>query len=155
MSGGARRGRQGRGEAATMAALWSSPAVQTVTWALVKVLIILNVMLGVVSYLIWAERKICRHIQARTRPNRVGPFGLLQPIADVLKLLFNEEFIPAQANKVIFHLAPILAVTPAIITFSVIPMGPSPMFVVTDINVGLLLFFAMSSIGVYAITLGG
>ena len=138
-----------------MAALWSIPAVQTLTWALVKVLIILHVMLGVVSYLIWAERKICGHIQARTGPNRVGPFGLLQPIADVLKLLFKEEFIPAQANKVIFHLAPILAVAPAIITFSVIPMGPPPMFVVTDINVGLLLFFAMSSIGVYAITLGG
>src|SRR5438552_14278346 len=138
-----------------MAALWSIPGVQTATWALLKVLIILNVLLGLVSYLIWAERKICGHIQARTGPNRVGPFGLLQPIADVLKLLFKEEFIPAQANKVIFHLAPILAVAPAIITFSVIPMGPSPMFVATDINVGPLLFLTMSSIGVYAITLGG
>ena len=138
-----------------MAELWSIPAVQTLTWALVKVLIILHVMLGVVSYLIYAERKICGHIQARTGPNRVGPLGLLQPIADVLKLLFKEEFIPASANKVIFHLAPILAVFPAIVTFSVIPMGPPPMFVVTDINVGLLLFLAMSSLGVYAITLGG
>jgi NADH-quinone oxidoreductase subunit H len=138
-----------------MAELWNIPAVQTLTWALVKVLIILHVMLGVVSYLIYAERKICGHIQARTGPNRVGPFGLLQPIADVLKLLFKEEFIPAKANKVIFHVAPILAVFPAIVTFSVIPMGPPPTFVVTDINVGLLLFLAMSSLGVYAITLGG
>ncbi|MFM8558389.1 MAG: NADH-quinone oxidoreductase subunit NuoH [bacterium] len=138
-----------------MAAVWEIPADQTLTWALVKVLIILQVMLGVVSYLIYAERKICGHIQARTGPNRVGPFGLLQPIADVLKLLFKEEFIPAKANKVIFHLAPILAVFPAIVTFSVIPMGPPPTFVVTDINVGLLLFMAMSSLGVYAITLGG
>jgi NADH-quinone oxidoreductase subunit H len=138
-----------------MAELWSNPAVQTLTWALVKVLIILQVMLGVVSYLIYAERKICGHIQARTGPNRVGPFGLLQPIADVLKLLFKEEFIPAGANKVIFHIAPILAVFPAIVTFSVIPMGPPPTFVVTDINVGLLLFMAMSSLGVYAITLAG
>jgi len=138
-----------------MAALWSIPAVQVATWALVKVLIILNALLGLVSYLIYAERKICGHIQARTGPNRVGPLGLLQPIADVLKLLFKEEFIPAKANKVIFHVAPILAVAPAIITFSVIPMGPPPMFVVTDLNVGLLLFLAMSSIGVYAITLGG
>jgi len=72
-----------------MAALWSIPAVQTATWALVKVLIILNAMLGLVSYLIYAERKICGHIQARTGPNRVGPLGLLQPIADVLKLLFK------------------------------------------------------------------
>ena len=142
-------------ELARMAALWNIPAVQTLTWALVKVLIILNVMLGLVSYLIYAERKICGHIQARTGPNRVGPYGLLQPIADVLKLLFKEEFIPAKANKVIFHIAPILAVFPAIVTFSVIPMGPPPMFVVTDINVGLLLFLAMSSLGVYAITLGG
>lgn len=138
-----------------LAELWSNPAVQTLTWALVKVLIILQVMLGVVSYLIYAERKICGHIQARTGPNRVGPYGLLQPIADVLKLLFKEEFIPAKANKVIFHIAPILAVFPAIVTFSVIPMGPPPMFVVTDINVGLLLFMAMSSLGVYALTLGG
>ena len=138
-----------------MAALWSIPAVQTATWAFVKVMIILNGMLGVVSYLIYAERKICGHIQARTGPNRVGPFGLLQPIADVLKLLFKEEFIPANANKVIFHIAPILAVFPAVVTFSVIPMGPPPMFVATDINVGLLLFLAMSSLGVYAITLGG
>jgi NADH-quinone oxidoreductase subunit H len=138
-----------------MAALWSIPAVQTLTWALVKALIILQVMLGLVSYLIYAERKICGHIQARTGPNRVGPLGLLQPIADVLKLLFKEEFIPAKANKVIFHIAPILAVFPAIVTFSVIPMGPPPMFVATDINVGLLLFLAMSSLGVYAITLGG
>src|SRR6185436_20148731 len=138
-----------------MAALWSIPAVQTATWAFVKAMIILNGMLGVVSYLIYAERKICGHIQARTGPNRVGPLGLLQPIADVLKLLFKEEFIPADANKVIFHIAPILAVFPAIVTFAVIPMGPPPMFVVTDINVGLLLFLAMSSLGVYAITLGG
>ena len=138
-----------------MTELWAQPAVQSLTWALVKVLIILHAMLGAVSYLIYAERKICGHIQARTGPNRVGPFGLLQPIADVVKLLFKEEFIPAQANKVIFHLAPVLAVAPAIITFSVIPMGPPPMFVVTDINVGLLLFLAMSSLGVYAITLGG
>jgi len=138
-----------------MAALWSIPAVQTATWAFVKAMIILNGMLGVVSYLIYAERKICGHIQARTGPNRVGPLGLLQPIADVLKLLFKEEFVPANANKVIFHIAPILAVFPAIVTFAVIPMGPPPMFVVTDINVGLLLFLAMSSLGVYAITLAG
>jgi len=138
-----------------MKELWSNAAFQVGFWAIVKVLIILQVMLGLVSYLIYAERKICGHIQARTGPNRVGPLGLLQPIADVLKLLLKEEFIPAKANKVIFHIAPILAVFPAIVTFAVIPMGPPPMFVVTDINVGLLLFFAMSSLGVYAITLAG
>ncbi len=136
-----------------MAALWNSPDFQFVFWSLVKIVVILNAMLGIVSYLIFAERKIAGHMQARMGPNRVGPLGLLQPIADVLKLFFKEEFIPAQANKVIFHLAPMLAVVPALVSFAVIPIGPN--FVVTDINVGLLLFLAMSSLGVYSITLGG
>src|SRR5215510_1448175 len=136
-----------------MAALWSNPDVQFVFWTLVKIFMILNGMLGVVSYMIYAERKIAGHMQARTGPNRVGPLGLLQPIADVAKLFFKEEFIPAGANVVIFHIAPVLAVVPALVSLSVVPMGPS--FLVTDINVGLLLFLAMSSLGVYSITLAG
>ena len=136
-----------------MKELWGHPDVQFAVWTFVKIFIILNGMLGVVSYLIYAERKIAGHMQARTGPNRVGPLGLLQPIADVLKLFFKEEFIPDGSNRVIFHIAPMLAVIPALITFSVIPFGPN--FLVTDINVGLLLFLAMSSLGVYAITLGG
>ncbi len=130
------------------------PNVQFALWAFVKIFIILNVMLGIVSYLIYAERKVAGHMQARVGPNRVGPFGLLQPIADVLKLFFKEEFIPDQANKVVYHIAPMLAVVPALVTFSVIPFGPGPL-TVTDVNVGLLVFLAMSSLGVYAITLGG
>jgi len=136
-----------------MPALLGNPDLQFVLWALLKIVVILFGLLGVVSYLTFAERKIAGHIQARNGPNRVGPLGLLQPIADVLKLFFKEEFIPAGANKVIFHIAPMLAVIPALVTFSVIPVGPQ--FTVTDINVGLLLFLAMSSLGVYAITLGG
>jgi NADH-quinone oxidoreductase subunit H len=138
-----------------MAALLDNPVFAIAFWAILKVAIILGVLLGVVTYLIFAERKICGHMQARTGPNRVGPFGLLQTPLDVVKLLFKEEFIPANANLVIFHIAPMLAVFPAIVTFSVIPMGPPPMFVVTDVNVGLLVFLAMSSLGVYAITLAG
>lgn len=138
-----------------MAAVWDSPDFQFVFWALVKIVVILFTMLTVVSYMIFAERKIAGHMQARIGPNRVGPFGLLQPVADVLKLFFKEEFTPAGANKVIFHIAPMLAVVPALVTFSVVPFGPQDALRVTDINVGLLLFLAMSSLGVYAITLGG
>jgi len=136
-----------------MPALLANPDAQFVLWALIKIVVILFGLLGVVSYLTFAERKVAGHIQARTGPNRVGPFGLLQPIADVLKLFFKEEFIPAGANKVVFHIAPMLAVIPALVTFSVVPMGPN--FTVTDLNVGLLLFLAMSSLGVYSITLAG
>ena len=138
-----------------MAAIWNHPDVQLVFWALVKILIILHAMLGLVSYMIFAERKIAGHMQARVGPNRVGPWGLLQPAADVLKLFFKEEFTPDGANKVIFHIAPMLAVIPALVTFAVVPFGPQDALRVTDINVALLLFLAMSSLGVYAITLGG
>jgi NADH-quinone oxidoreductase subunit H len=133
--------------------LLGNPDVFFVVITLVKIVVILFTLLGVVSYLILAERKICGRMQWRYGPNRVGPFGLLQPIADVLKLLFKEEFIPGQANRVIYHIAPMLAIVPGLIVFSVIPIGP--LFQVTDINVGILLFLAMSSIGVYAVTLAG
>lgn len=136
-----------------MAAIWANPDFQFVFWTLVKILVILHGVLGVVSYMIYAERKIAGHMQARVGPNRVGPFGLLQPIADVAKLFFKEEFTPAGANVVIFHLAPVLAVVPALVSLAVVPIGPN--FLVTDINVGLLLFLAMSSLGVYSITLAG
>src|SRR6476469_3605903 len=115
-----------------MQALLHNADLMFVLWALIKIVVILFGLLGVVSYLTYAERKIAGHMQARTGPNRVGPFGLLQPIADVAKLFFKEEFIPAGANVVIFHIAPILAVVPALVTLSVVPIGPS--FLGTDIN---------------------
>src|SRR5580765_1817659 len=137
-----------------MAALWNNDIFQLAFWSFIKIFVILNGMLGLVSYMIFAERKIAGHMQARTGPNRVGPLGLFQPIADVAKLFFKEEFIPDEANKVLFNLAPVLAVMPALVTFAIIPFGPGP-FLVTDVNVGLLVFLAMSSLGVYSITLAG
>ncbi len=130
-----------------------NPDVSFVLWAFIKIFIILNLTLVVVSYLVWAERKICGRMQGRFGPNRVGPFGLLQPWADVIKLFTKEEARPGTANTVIYSIAPAIAIAPALITFSVVPFGPG--LQVTDINVGLLLFLAMSSLGVYAVTLGG
>ena len=133
--------------------LFANPDFQLVFWAFVKIFVILNGMLVLVSYMILIERKVAGRMQGRPGPNRVGPAGILQPWADVVKLLFKEEFIPPGSNRVIFHIAPMLAVIPALVSFSVIPVGPN--FIVTDINVGLLLFLAMSSLGVYSLTLAG
>lgn len=136
-----------------LVAVFGDPTVQLAFWSLVKVVAILGVMLGVVAYLTYAERKVAGHIQVRPGPNLVGPWGLFQPFADILKLLLKEELIPDGANKILFHVAPILAVTPALTTFAVVPIGPG--FTLTDVNVGLLVFLAMSSLGVYALTLAG
>ncbi len=137
------------------AAVWlkAHPDPAFVILTLLKIVFILFVFLTVVSYLVWAERKICGRMQGRFGPNRVGIFGLLQPLADVVKLLFKEESMPGSVNKVIFSIAPGLAIVPALVSFSVVPVGPG--LAVTDVNVGLLVFLAMSSIGVYAVVLGG
>jgi NADH-quinone oxidoreductase subunit H len=137
----------------SLIALYQHPDFQLVFWAFLKIFVILNGMLVIVSYMILIERKVAGRMQGRPGPNRVGPAGVLQPWADVVKLLFKEEFIPPGSNQVIFHIAPMLAVIPALVSFAVIPVGPN--FIVTDINVGLLLFLAMSSLGVYSLTLAG
>ena len=127
-----------------------------------KLGIVFFVILTLAAYLVFAERKILAWIQDRKGPNRVGPFGLLQPLADLIKLLTKEDFIPIAADKWLFYLAPAMAAIPAILTFAVIPFGAPvviaghqvPMLV-ADLNVGLLFFLALSSIAVYGVAIGG
>ncbi len=131
--------------------------------AAIKILALLFLgILPVITYLVLAERKILGFLQVRTGPNRVGPWGLLQPIADVVKLLAKEDIVPNRAIRWAFILAPCLVVGPAFLIFSVIPFGPSAEvtggaldFFVADVNVALLLVVAFATLGVYGIILGG
>jgi NADH-quinone oxidoreductase subunit H len=128
----------------------------------IKILIIMFLgLLPLITYLSLAERKVLGFMQARVGPNRVGPWGILQPIADVMKLLVKEDSLPSQAVKWAFVLGPCLVVGPAFVIFSVIPMGPPPgedgrgAWYVTDVDTGLLLIVALATIGVYGLIIGG
>lgn len=130
--------------------------------ALIKSGIIVFVMLTGFAYMTWIERKLMARMQTRLGPNRAGPFGLLQPVADGIKLIFKEELIPAQADRIIFILAPIVTVIPALLLFAVVPMGgtvnlggKSIALALADINVGVLYVLAITSIAVYGIALAG
>lgn len=123
-------------------------------FATVKIFIVFLVLSGLVAYLVYLERKVLAFMQARLGPMRVGPWGLLQPIADGLKLLLKEDIIPAGADKYVFLLAPVISVAAAFSVFVAIPFGPGN-FVITDINIGLLFILAVSSLGIYGIILGG
>lgn len=136
--------------------------LEIVIITMVKILIIVTIMLLTVSYLVYFERKISAWTQNRVGPNRVGYAGLLQPFADVFKLLLKEDIVPDVANKPIHTLAPILALIIAFGTYAVIPIGPSInlfgheiAMVVADVNIGILYVLALTSIGVYAITFSG
>ena len=127
-----------------------------------KIGLVFFVILTMAAYLVFAERRILAWVQDRKGPNRVGPFGLLQPLADLIKLLTKEDFLPAAADKWLFYLAPAMAAIPAIMIFAVIPFG-APLtvaghtvpLVVADLNIGLLFFLALSSIAVYGVAIGG
>jgi len=127
-----------------------------------KIGLVFFVILTLAAYLVFAERRILAWVQDRKGPNRVGPFGLLQPLADLIKLLTKEDFLPAAADKWLFYLAPAMAAIPAIMIFAVIPFGATltvaghtvPL-VVADLNIGLLFFLALSSIAVYGVAIGG
>ena len=118
-----------------------------------KIVIVFGAVMNVVGLLSWVERKMMARVQMRPGPTRVGPFGLLQPLADGIKFLFKEDVIPTKANVLLYLAAPVVSLVPAFLTFSVIPFGP--ILQVTDLNVGLLFIFAATSLGVYGIVLGG
>ena len=118
-----------------------------------KILFLLVPILISVALIVWMDRRVWGLVQKRRGPNVVGPFGLLQTVADALKYIFKEIIIPASANKVIFILAPIVTMTLALIAWAVIPMSEE--LVLADINVGILYLFAVSSLGVYGIIMGG
>jgi len=129
---------------------------------IVKLSIVLIILLSVAAYLVWVERKLLARMQARYGPNRAGKFGLLQPLADLVKLVTKEDTVPEGANKGIFLIAPGVVGLMALLIFSVVPFGrgltlwgrPIPL-VITDLNIGLLFILALSSISVYGIALGG
>jgi len=130
--------------------------------AFVKVLVVFTGMMLIVAYMTLMERKVLGHMQARFGPNRVGPLGLLQPIADGIKLFFKEDIIVPHANRLIYIFAPTVIVITALVSYAVIPFGDSFTIlgqkvdlVVADVNVGLLYLFAISSLGVYGVVMGG
>ena len=118
-----------------------------------KILFLLVPVLISVAMIVWLDRRVWAFVQKRQGPNVVGPFGLLQSLADALKYIFKEIIIPASSNKIIFVLAPIITMTLALIAWAVIPFGIDQ--VLADINVGILYIFAVSSLGVYGIIMGG
>ena len=129
---------------------------------LLKILITLNATLVAVTFMVLLERKVIAWVQNRLGPMRVGPYGMLQPVADVIKLMTKEDITPVKADRYVFTLAPFLSLIPALIVFAVIPFGPEVslfgrrvVLQITDLNVGLLYIVSVTSIGVYGIILAG
>jgi NADH-quinone oxidoreductase subunit H len=132
---------------------------------LVKIALLVFIVLTVNAYLTWFERKLVAHIQSRWGPHRVGPHGLLQPAADGLKFLFKEDPTPAGVDKFVYYLAPLLALTLSLTSLAVIPFGPDPIHLFgrdiylsitpPELNIGLLVLFAITALGVYGVALAG
>ena len=136
--------------------------IDTLLIPLLKILIVLNATLVAVTYMVLLERKVIAWAQSRLGPMRVGPYGILQPIADAVKLMIKEDITPVRADKWVFTAAPIISMVPALIVYAVIPFGPEVSLFgrkvslyITDINVGLLYIVTVASVGVYGIILAG
>jgi len=135
-----------------MGGIWPS-TVWPVLWTLIKIVCVLAPLMGLVAYLTLWERKAIGFTQIRLGPNRVGPFGLLQPIADALKLLTKEIIVPTAASKGLFVLGPIMTIMPALAAWAVIPFGPE--IALANINAGLLFLMAITSLEVYGVIIAG
>ena len=129
------------------------PVAWPVVWAILRIVVIVLPLFGAVAYLTLWERKVIGWIQVRIGPNRVGPFGLLQPIADGLKFIFKEIVVPTRSNHFLFVLGPIMALMPALAAWSVVPFGPD--VALANVNAGLLLLMAITSIEVYGVIIAG
>jgi NADH-quinone oxidoreductase subunit H len=127
--------------------------MNTTIYYIIVIFVVLMVPLNLAALLIWLERRLLALWQDRYGPNRVGPFGLLQSLADMIKIFFKEDWIPPFADKVVFVLAPAIIVVTVLLTFAVIPFAPS--FVVANLNIGVLFFLGLSSLGVYSVVLAG
>src|SRR6202790_828918 len=130
--------------------------------SLIKTAIVVGIFMHVLAYLQWIERKVIAHVQLRVGPRRVGPHGLLQPLADVIKLITKEDILPSHVNKVFYFLAPFIAVTFALISISIIPFGPEitigggrTNMGLTDLDIGVLFILGISGLGVYGVALAG
>jgi NADH-quinone oxidoreductase subunit H len=129
------------------------PSIIPYVMPLVYAVVIVAVLPLMAGYIVLLERKVMADMQARLGPMRVGPHGLLQPIADAVKLLLKEDIIPNDADRFMFHVAPLVSVTMALLAYAAMPFGPA--FQIADLNVGLLFILAVSSLGIYGIVLGG
>src|SRR5438067_7191999 len=140
---------------------WSNepiPFTSSALWSAVKILCVFAVLMFIVAYAVWVERKVSAAIQDRRGPNRVGLFGLLQPIADAIKALLKEDFTPAHVRKAYYWLAPGIVMIPSLLTVAIIPFGSqlgAQKMVIADLNVGILYTFGIVSLGVYGIVLAG
>ena len=136
-----------------VAAGWWGELAWPVIWTLIKITVVLMVVMGAVTYTTLWERKLLAWVQIRLGPNRVGPMGLLQPIADAMKLMTKEVLRPAAAEKLLFYMGPVMTVMPAMAAWAVVPFGPE--FALANLNAGLLFLMAITSMEVYGVIISG